>query len=136
MVTYLMSKSRKKSQEQIRETEIRNLAQTQGTASVLRSDAAQEQNRRTTAEATRGRSIGTQKGRLKQIAKGTQVESRMRSSQTQTDPETRSGTTQSGAPEIFDMAVDDIADVAIEQADAEMEAAREAKEKERQNAMG
>ena len=39
--------------EQIRETEIRNVvANTQGTASVL-SDAAQEQNRRTTKQATR-----------------------------------------------------------------------------------
>ena len=41
--------------EQIRETEIRN---TLGTASVLRSDAAQEQNRRTTEEATRGKPRG------------------------------------------------------------------------------
>ena len=38
---------------QLRETQIRNIAQTQGTATLLRSDAAQEQNRRTTAEATR-----------------------------------------------------------------------------------
>ena len=41
-------------QEQIRETEIRNVvASTQGTASLLRGDAAQEQNRRTTMRATR-----------------------------------------------------------------------------------
>jgi hypothetical protein len=40
--------------EQIRETEIRNVvSNTQGTASLLRSDAAQEQNRRTTKQATR-----------------------------------------------------------------------------------
>ena len=41
---------------QLREAEIRNVvSNTQGTASLLRSDAAQEQNRRTTAEATRPR---------------------------------------------------------------------------------
>jgi hypothetical protein len=41
---------------QLRETEIRNIvSNTQGSASLLRSDAAQEQNRRTTAEATRPR---------------------------------------------------------------------------------
>ena len=42
--------------QQIRETEIRNVvSNTQGTASVLRSDAAQEQNRKTIEEATRPR---------------------------------------------------------------------------------
>ena len=78
---------------QLRETEIRNVvAQTLGTASLLRGDAAQEQNRRTTRQATR--SIGTQKGSLKQITKGTQAEPRMRSGETQTDGQTQSGGTQ------------------------------------------
>ena len=56
----------------------------------------------------------------------------------QTDPETRSGETQTGDPLMygmnplmFDITMDAAADVAIEQADAEMEAARE--EEERKN---
>jgi len=45
---------KKFSKAQLRESEIRNVvSQTQGTASLLRSEAAQEQNRETTKEATR-----------------------------------------------------------------------------------
>jgi len=58
MVTYLLDveeQQKKITTQQIRETEIRNLAaNTQATASVLRGDAAQQQNRRTTEQATRG----------------------------------------------------------------------------------
>ena len=115
---------------QLRETEIRNLAQTQGTASLLRDDAAQEQNRRTTEKATR--SIGTQKRSLKQITKGTQAEPRMRSGETQTDGQTQSGGTQTEL-EIFDMAADDKADEILEQVDAVMEEARKAEERKNQN---
>ena len=71
---------------QLRETEIRNLAQTQGTATLLRSDAAQEQNRRTTAEATRPR------GRPPR--KSTQTEP-------ETAPETKTGETQTGDPLMY-----------------------------------
>ena len=100
--------------EQIRETEIRNIAaNTQTTASLLRSDASQDQNRRTTEQAT-------------------QVKPKRRSGGMQTDPETRSGETQTGNPLMFDMAVDDKADEAMEEADAVMEAAREEEEKQRQ----
>ena len=69
---------------QLRETEIRNIvSNTQGTASLLRSDAAQEQNRRTTAEATRPR------GRPPR--KSTQTEP-------ETAPETKTGETQTREP--------------------------------------
>ena len=72
---------------QLRETEIRNVvSNTQGTASVLRSDAAQEQNRRTTAEATRPR------GRPPR--KSTQTEP-------ETAPETKTGETQTGDPLMY-----------------------------------
>ena len=68
------------SKEQLRETEIRNVvATTQGTASLLQSNAAQEQHRRTTRQAV-------------------------------------------GATQIFDMAVDDKADEAMEQVAAAIEA--------------
>ena len=85
---------------QLRETEIRNVvSNTQGTASLLRDDAAQEQNRRTTAEATRPR------GRPPR--KSTQTEP-------ETAPETKTGETQTGDtlmygqnPLLFDMASDD-----------------------------
>ena len=102
--------------EQIRETQIRNIvSNTQATASLLRSDASQEQNRRTTEEATR-------------------VKTKRRS--TQTDPETRSGETQTGDPLmyghnplLFDIGEDEKADEAMEEADAEMEVAREKEER-------
>ena len=96
--------------EQIRETEIRNVvAQTQGTASLLRSDAAQEQNRRTTRRATRRSvSAGSTIGR---------------------EPQSRSEETQTGDTEIFDMAADDKADEAMEQADAVMETTRGTEER-------
>ena len=98
---------------QLRETEIRNVvSNTQGTASLLRDDAAQEQNRRTTAEATRPR------GRPPR--KSTQTEP-------ETAPETKTGETQTDL-DIFDMAADDKADEAMEEADAVMEIARVAEE--------
>ena len=95
---------------QLRETEIRNVvSNTQGTASLLRGDAAQEQNRRTTAEATRSSvSANSTIGR---------------------EPQTQSVETQRGETQIFDMAADDKDDEALEQADEVMEAARVAEEK-------
>ena len=106
---------------QLRETEIRNLAQTQGTASLLRGDAAQEQNRRTTAEATRPR------GRPPR--KSTQTEP-------ETAPETKTGETQTGDPLmygqnplLFDMTADDKTDETMEEIDTVMETARIAEEK-------
>ena len=97
---------------QLREIEIRNVvSNTQGTASVLRSDAAQEQNRRTTAEATRPR--GRPPREITQAYAGTQ-----------TDAETRTGETQ-----IFDMAADDATDEAMEQVDAVIEEAQTAEER-------
>ena len=94
---------------QIRETQIRNIAQTQGTASLLRGDAAQEQNRGTTEQATRSSvSANSTIGR---------------------EPQTQSVETQRGETQIFDMAADDKDDEALEQADEVMEAARVAEEK-------
>ena len=91
---------------QIRETEIRNVvSNTQGTASLLRDDAAQEQNRRTTAEATRPRGRPPKKSM-------------------QTEPEPQRGETQ-----IFDMAADDKTDKEMEQVDAVMEEAQTAEER-------
>ena len=70
--------------EQIRETEIRNLAANSlATASLLRSDQAQSQNRRTTEEATR-----------RSVSAGPTIR---REPQTDAGP-TSGGTTQSDAP--------------------------------------
>ena len=102
-----MSKSNRKkiTTQQIRETEIRNLAaNTQATASVLRSDASQNQNKRTTEQATR-----------RSVSAGPTI---------RREPQTDTGTTQSVAPLMFDMAVDDIADTAMEEEGAVMQAAR------------
>ena len=125
---------KKVTKEQIRETEIRNIAaNTQATASLLRSDASQDQNRRTTEEATR----------VKPKRKSTQTDPETRTGGMQTDPETRTGETQTGDPLMygmnplmFDMAVDEIADEAMEEADAVMEAAREAEERKNQKIIG
>ena len=61
----------------------------------------------------------------------------------QTDPETRSGETQTGDPLMygmnplmFDITMDAAVDEAIEEADAVMEAAHEAKEKEKRTVLG
>ena len=107
---------------QLKENEIRNIiSNTRVTTSILRSDAAQEQNRRTTAEATRPR------GRPPR--KSTQTEP-------ETAPETKTGETQTGDPLmygqnplLFDMAADEKTDEAMEEADAVMEVARVAEEK-------
>ena len=103
-------------QKDITKEQIKELLQkTQNTAALV-SDASQEQNRRTTEQATRRSvSAGPTIGR---------------------EPQTDAGTTQSVAPLMFDMAVDDIADAAMEEADAVMEAAREAEERKNQNATG
>ena len=106
---------------QLRETEIRNVvSNTQGTASLLRSEAAQEQNRRTTTEATRPRGRPPRKS-------------------TQTEPETKTGETQTGDPLmygqnplLFDMTADDKTDETMEETNAVMEVARVAEEKKNQ----
>ena len=113
--------------EQIRETEIRNLVtNTQATASVLRSDASQDQNRRTTEQATQ----------VKPKRRSTQTDPETKSGGMQTDPETKSEATQIGDPLMygmnplmFDITMD--ADEALDEADAVLEAAREEEEKQK-----
>ena len=108
---------------QLRETEIRNVvAQTLGTASLLRSDAAQEQNRRTTEEATRVRPrVRSQEG-----PRGRSTNPKLLISSNSTEPyEEQSGETRTGVPYSvnlyhLDKAMDDATDAAMEQADIPM----------------
>ena len=108
---------------QLRETEIRYLYQTgTTTATLLRGDATQEQNRRTTEEATRGKPSG----RSRERPRGRSTTPKVLISSNSAEPyEEQSGETHTGVPYSvnlyhLDTAMDDATDAAMEEADAVM----------------
>jgi hypothetical protein len=113
---------KKKSKAQLRESEIRNVVSQTQTASLLRSEAAQEQNRGTTKEATRSLA--------KKIVASAVANSVGKITNAKNDAKNIvASAVANSVSKIFDMSADDKADEILEEADAVMELEREKEER-------